>query len=123
LRHSPPSLLQIHTKILFDLFDFDVTEFMMHDAHKQSKASGKHQNQQHHKQQQQRVLYDLQGVVVHKGSLNAGHYIAYVSTLSAPDTNGARQQQWVRCDDEHITVVAPAEVLAADAYILFYVRK
>lgn len=69
------------------------------------------------------VLYDLQGMVTHKGSLNSGHYIAYVSTLTAPDNQGIQKQQWIRCDDENVAVVTPAEVQAAEAYILFYALR
>jgi len=100
--------------VLFDLHNFDLSEFMMPDS-----GGGKKQKQQ----QKPQVLYDLQGVVTHKGSLNTGHYIAYVSTFTAPDSDGVQLQQWVRCDDENVTVVPPSEVSAAEAYILFYVRK
>ena len=117
----------MHTKVIFELTDFDVTEFMMPGGGAGAGAgagtAGQGSKASKAGSSPARVLYDLQGVVSHKGSLNTGHYIAYVSTLSAPDEDGARVQQWVRCDDEHVTVVTPAEVLAAEAYILFYVRK
>lgn len=69
-----------------------------------------------------RVLYNLQGMVTHKGSLNTGHYIAYVSTPAA-GADGVVRQQWLRCDDEHVTAVSASEVQAAEAYILFYAKQ
>ena len=65
------------------------------------------------------VLYDLVGVVVHKGSLNSGHYISYVQQ---PQDNGA-PSKWLRCDDETITAVGDTEVRAAEGYILFYLQQ
>ncbi|QSS51099.1 ubiquitin carboxyl-terminal hydrolase [Histoplasma capsulatum var. duboisii H88] len=55
-------------------------------------------------------LYDLSSAVVHKGKLDAGHYYVY-----------CRQgEQWYLFNDDQVTVVNEAEVLAADAYLLFY---
>jgi ubiquitin carboxyl-terminal hydrolase 22/27/51 len=88
-------------------------------------------------QQQQQQLYDLFGVVVHKGSLNSGHYISYVQghqadqhSASAGNNKTASTQQqlshqcqWLKCDDETITGVSMEEVRNVEGYILFYVRK
>ena len=75
------------------------------------------------------VLYRLSGVVVHYGSLNSGHYVAYVrhgspepfhhgdSTLSPPCG-----QTWSLISDSSVSESSLAAALAAEAYILFYER-
>ena len=55
-----------------------------------------------------RVVYDLQSVVVHVGEYGSGHYYAYVR----PD---ARKNEWYRFDDDKVTKVTYREV-AADCY-------
>ncbi|KAK2784649.1 hypothetical protein FQN53_008369 [Emmonsiellopsis sp. PD_33] len=55
-------------------------------------------------------MYDLSSAVVHKGKLDAGHYYVY-----------CRQgEQWFLFNDDQVTAVNEAEVLSADAYLLFY---
>ncbi|EEH22268.2 hypothetical protein PABG_04479 [Paracoccidioides brasiliensis Pb03] len=55
-------------------------------------------------------IYDLSSTVVHKGKLDAGHYYVY-----------CRQgEQWFLFNDDQVTAVNEAEVLGADAYLLFY---
>jgi ubiquitin C-terminal hydrolase len=54
--------------------------------------------------------YRLVGVIMHRGSRNAGHYWAFVRTV---DGNGA--EVWLKCDDETVTVVELAHVLEASA--------
>ncbi|OJJ40307.1 hypothetical protein ASPWEDRAFT_166387 [Aspergillus wentii DTO 134E9] len=57
-----------------------------------------------------RFMYDLSSAVVHKGKLDAGHYYVY-----------CRQgDQWMLFNDDQVTAVTEAEVLSADAYLLFY---
>ncbi|KAG2418063.1 hypothetical protein HFD88_001163 [Aspergillus terreus] len=57
-----------------------------------------------------RYIYDLSSAVVHKGKLDAGHYYVY-----------CRQgDQWMLFNDDQVTAVTEAEVLNADAYLLFY---
>lgn len=72
---------------------------------------------------QDMALYDLHGMVTHKGSLNSGHYISYVLTGTEPDKNGHQWNQWVKCDDETVTPVEAKAVEEAEAYILFYERR
>ena len=57
--------------------------------------------------------YDLFAVVVHTGTMESGHYIAYVQWQGA----------WFRCDDHQVTRVDPTTVAAAQAYLLFYSAK
>ncbi|THC91464.1 hypothetical protein EYZ11_009072 [Aspergillus tanneri] len=57
-----------------------------------------------------RYMYDLLSAVVHKGKLDAGHYLVY-----------CRQgDQWMCFNDDQVTPVSEADVLKADAYLLFY---
>lgn len=59
--------------------------------------------------------YNLSGVVVHHGSsVHSGHYIAYVKSAS---------EQWHLMDDSVVTVTTLRNVLAQQAYILFYTRQ
>ena len=115
---------------MFDLEGFDLTEFMLSECHS-TPAAGKKQHKEHKEQkdQKERVVYDLTGMVTHKGSLNTGHYISYVcSQATAPDAASGsgsvvRSKQWMRCDDESVVPVPPSEVQAAEAYILFYIKR
>lgn len=59
--------------------------------------------------------YALYGVIVHKGTSTAGHYIAYVFS--------EQHQCWVEANDGTCTVVTDAAVLAQNAYMLFYTKK
>ncbi len=54
--------------------------------------------------------YWLAAAVCHAGGLEGGHYVAYVRHGGA----------WYCCDDAWVRAVAPAEVAAARAYLLFY---
>ncbi|RAL03790.1 putative ubiquitin C-terminal hydrolase Ubp8 [Aspergillus ibericus CBS 121593] len=57
-----------------------------------------------------RFMYDLSSAVVHKGKLDAGHYYVY-----------CRQgDEWMLFNDDQVTAVTEADVLNADAYLLFY---
>ena len=60
------------------------------------------------------ILYDLFGTVNHQGSLQSGHYVANVKV----------NDDWFRCNDQHISSSSEANVLLSDgAYILFYARR
>lgn len=50
------------------------------------------------------LLYDLQGIIVHKGEYGSGHYYAYVR----PDV---REAQWYRFNDQTVEEVTVDEVL------------
>lgn len=57
--------------------------------------------------------YDLSSVVVHIGQMSGGHYITYCR----------KEERWFKFDDSKVTTVSEAEVLDAEAYILFYVVR
>ena len=50
-------------------------------------------------------------MVNHVGSLDAGHYTAYVRQ---------HKDQWYRCDDHLINRASLSEVLNSEGYLLFY---
>lgn len=54
--------------------------------------------------------YQLFGIVVHIGSVNTGHYIAYVK----------KDGMWFKFDDSTVTRVTQEDVLSVRAYLLFY---
>ncbi|CDW56711.1 ubiquitin carboxyl terminal hydrolase 46 [Trichuris trichiura] len=55
--------------------------------------------------------YLLYGVVNHSGQTDSGHYISYLRRLT---------NQWLRCNDNMITVVRKETVMNCEAYMLFY---
>ena len=58
--------------------------------------------------------YHLRGVIVHKGKARGGHYVSYIRPR-APDNF------WYFCNDlARPRRVSVQEVLAAEAYMLFY---
>jgi len=59
------------------------------------------------------TIYDLFAVVEHVGSMDAGHYIAFVR----------RSGEWFRCDDSFVSAVPESELKATHAYLLFYARR
>ena len=58
-----------------------------------------------------KYLYDLYAIIVHKGTLNNGHYIAVCKNKG----------KWVKYDDEKLSYVD--EPISGNTYILFYSRK
>mmetsp|Transcript_27390 Transcript_27390/g.83307 ORF Transcript_27390/g.83307 Transcript_27390/m.83307 type:complete len:156 (-) Transcript_27390:263-730(-) len=58
-------------------------------------------------------LYDLFGIALHHGTMQNGHYTAYVR----------RYASWFHCDDASITPATPTAVRSCKAYLLFYIRK
>lgn len=80
------------------------------------------------------VWYDLQSVIVHKGKLDAGHYVCYCRkvdevsfpSLTCQDLRTARDtdlMKWFLFDDSKVTLAGEAAVLGADAYLLFYIIR
>ncbi|SPO05086.1 related to ubiquitin-specific protease 22 [Cephalotrichum gorgonifer] len=54
--------------------------------------------------------YDLVSVVVHVGSIDTGHYIAYCRV----------GEQWFKFNDHKVMLATKSEVLSSQAYLLFY---
>lgn len=60
----------------------------------------------------QPVEYELQGIVVHKGGMGGGHYVAFLRTESG----------WFLASDTTVKRVTQQEALKAQPYLLFYQR-
>lgn len=58
--------------------------------------------------------YSLYAVINHVGSLDAGHYTAYVRH---------HRDVWVKCDDHIIKTATLKQVLDSEGYMLFYHKK
>lgn len=56
------------------------------------------------------LVYKLSSVIVHKGKIDSGHYVSY----------SREGNDWFMFDDSKVVLVSEAEVLAAEAYLLFY---
>lgn len=59
------------------------------------------------------LLYDLVAVVNHSGSMAQGHYTAFAKELG----------RWFEFDDTWVSEVKEEDVLASEAYILFYFQR
>lgn len=55
-------------------------------------------------------MYELIGVIVHKGKMDSGHYVNF----------SRRDENWFLFDDSKVVLASLADVLDAEAYILFY---
>lgn len=64
----------------------------------------------------QETKYDLIGVIVHMGSFNGGHYIAYCR-------GGLEGQDWFKFDDSYVSSATPEQVQSSQAYCLVYRRQ
>eukprot|EP01035_Chromulina_nebulosa_P016999 gene16999-22498_t len=81
------------TKVSFPLHDLDLSPFMSLLSDESSSQSS---------------IYDLCGVVNHKGGLNQGHYVAFVRV----DNDGAKN--WFRCDDDSVILVSEDDVESSE---------
>lgn len=57
--------------------------------------------------------YDLFALTVHHGTINQGHYIAYVK----------RDGTWYQFNDEYFTMESEKTALSQQAYLLFYAQR
>lgn len=78
--------------------------------------------------------YDLGAVIVHQGSADSGHYTAFRRLESGDKTvrprntevsvhGGGEERHWVDISDETVRGVSEGEVLASQAYMLFYRKR
>ncbi|KAF8278032.1 ubiquitin hydrolase CA [Trypanosoma cruzi] len=113
--------------------------------HAEEMTEKQKQQQQQQLQQQQPfstnspAIYDLQGVIVHRGSVRSGHYYCYIRQWDPVQESFLR---WIEYDDDKVTVVSEdlavsnnfggcvtrqgrqSSVMATNnAYILSYVRR
>lgn len=80
---------------------------------------------------QSNTEYNLRAVIVHHGDANTGHYTTY-ALLDAPGPTlsssaessyseiSTRNKRWMHFSDEKAVPVSQDEVLASEAYMLFY---
>ena len=96
--------------------------------------------------QEKEILYSLYGVVQHSGSLQGGHYIAYVrydsDSKSVKNTEGVEEvmgrsyddvergyasneakDTWCYTSDSHVENAGIEEVHGCQAYLLLYVKN
>ncbi|RKP39599.1 hypothetical protein BJ085DRAFT_30830 [Dimargaris cristalligena] len=72
--------------------------------------------------------YRLYAVVEHMGSINFGHYVAYVASPAhhsadhEPTNSEAGGRIWTYCSDSRVRPSRLEEVLDSQAYLLFYER-
>lgn len=95
---------------------------------------------------QTKILYSLYGVVEHLGSINGGHYVAYVKVRPELEKNSYRWSflprnqaeqvekitrpsepeipsgKWYYISDSYVSEVTEDKVLGSQAYVLFYER-
>ena len=64
--------------------------------------------------------YRLYAVVEHAGSFHGGHYTAYVRDADLDADEGP--DEWNHFSDTHVRRATEAEVLGAQAFLLFYAR-
>lgn len=82
-------------------------------------------------------MYRLYSVIVHKGNMTSGHYIAMTYTsqkkidekdVGSPKGNGVTKsdheaaRQWIYCSDHVVRPASVDEVLKSQAYLLLYER-
>lgn len=60
------------------------------------------------------ILYELIGIISHKGTVNEGHYTATIKLPSG---------QWFKFNDSMISLVKEEQVLQEQAYLLFFTVK
>lgn len=58
------------------------------------------------------ILYELIGIIAHRGTVNEGHYIAFTKVSSG---------QWFKFNDSMVSSITEEELLREQAYLLFYV--
>ncbi|KAK5961131.1 ubiquitin-specific protease UBP8 PWA37_001660 [Arxiozyma heterogenica] len=60
------------------------------------------------------IIYELTGIISHKGTVNEGHYTATVKLSSG---------QWFKFNDSMISLLKEEQVLQEQAYLLFFTVK
>jgi len=74
--------------------------------------------------------YGLVGVVEHLGSMQGGHYVAYVQRERKEEGGGGKRSgggppavQWYRASDTSVSPVSEGGLMACEAYLLLYARR
>lgn len=77
---------------------------------KAAKTTGAHNTNYNTNTPSNNLTYELSSVIVHKGKIDAGHYVSY----------SREGNDWFAFDDSKVVLVSEAEVLNAEAYIVSY---
>ncbi|ODQ51135.1 cysteine proteinase [Saitoella complicata NRRL Y-17804] len=109
--------LKITTPVTFPLTGLDVSEFTEREG-----------GGEEHKEEEEGVVYDAFGVVVHHGvNINSGHYTAYILREGEGEGEGVGVEgtgsDWWHLDDEKVRKVEEKEVEASQAYMIFYRKR
>ncbi|XP_022667486.1 ubiquitin carboxyl-terminal hydrolase 22-like isoform X1 [Varroa jacobsoni] len=116
------STKKVSTRIKFPQY-LDMAPYMAGRNGKPEPAAHTGQQQQQQQQQQNQQpnsagsllnKYCLFAVVIHKGTIETGHYTAYIRQ---------HRDAWFSCDDHDIKKVSLQEVLDSEGYLLFYHKQ
>ncbi|CAO2656075.1 Nn.00g048780.m01.CDS01 [Neocucurbitaria sp. VM-36] len=109
--HTKSTSSKIETAVRFPV-KLDIHPYTtQHKAQlKAAKASGAPVSNQNLNSPANSLIYELSSVIVHKGKIDSGHYISY----------SREGNDWFMFDDSKVVLVSETEVLAAEAYLLFY---
>ncbi|KAF2155010.1 cysteine proteinase [Myriangium duriaei CBS 260.36] len=80
---------------------------------KDKDKDGKEKDKEEDKGKQQKPVYELSSVIVHKGKMDSGHYVSFSRVYD----------EWFMFDDSKVVLVDENEVLNSEAYMLFYVVR
>ncbi|XP_026276331.1 ubiquitin carboxyl-terminal hydrolase 16 [Frankliniella occidentalis] len=151
---SPPPVLILHLKrFMMENFRFKKLQRFVSfpkDLDIASFCSTKSKDTPSIGESQTEVQYSLFGIVEHTGSLNTGHYVAYIKIRSDLEENDPRwaylpltrdfvyphvdssvkestnkgniEEKWYSISDSRVVEIAEAKVLKVQAYLLFYER-
>lgn len=108
--HSKSTSTKIETKISFPL-SLDLYPYTTAYRSKAPSKNSAPPNTNHNINSPANTLvYELSSVIVHKGKIDSGHYISY----------SREGDDWFMFDDSKVVLASEKEVLAAEAYLLFY---
>ncbi|KAF2641347.1 ubiquitin carboxyl-terminal hydrolase-like protein 22 [Massarina eburnea CBS 473.64] len=110
--HTKSTSSKIETKVSFPLM-LDLYPYTTEFRSMQPKASKTTTTNHNINSPAHSLQYELSAVIVHKGKLDSGHYVNY----------SREGDDWFAFDDSKVVLVSEAEVLAAEAYLLFYMIR
>lgn len=103
---------KVDTRVRFP-FSLNIAPYTTMTVDLKAKAGSKESNKDDDKEEVEHKpepIYTLTSVIVHKGKIDNGHYISF----------SRQAEEWFRFDDSMVVKVDEKEVLAAEAYMLFY---
>jgi ubiquitin carboxyl-terminal hydrolase 22/27/51 len=105
--HSRSNSTKLETKVKFPM-QLDLYPYTA--EHKGSKTKSAKPSNPNINTPSEISMYELASVIVHKGKIDSGHYVSY----------SREGNDWFLFDDSKVVLVGEAEVLAAEAYLMFY---